>query len=387
MLKGDPVSASYDTIVVGLGAMGSAAVAHLAARGQRVLGLEMFQPGHDQGSSHGYHRMIRTSSLADDGYVPLAERAFALWRELEAAAAAPLLKMTGEVWLFDAANRPELRDLAARTISRGFRQPLSERDLAERFPGFRLEDGMQATHEAQAGYLRCEPGILAHLALAARHGATIRAGEEVTGWRGDGDGILVTTRNGTYAADRLVLTTGPWAAELLRGLDLPMRVGRRVNGFFRPTRPDRWSVERGAPDFLLDVAEGSFYGMPAVGDVGVKIGLSAGEMTTARTIRRDIDDAEIDFLRGVLDRYLPGANGPELRRITCMCTYTPDHDFIIDCHPDEPRVVFACGFSGRGYKFAPVIGEILADLITIGESRHDITFLRANRFASVAAAH
>jgi sarcosine oxidase len=137
---------------------------------------------------------------------------------------------------------------------------------------------------------------------------------------------------------------------------------------------------------LLDVPEGSFYGMPAVGDLGIKIGLSAGEPTTARTIRRTIDDGEIDQLRVVLDRYLPGASGPELRRMTCMCTYTVDADFIVDHHPDHEQVVIACGFSGRGYKFAPVIGEVLADLALDGTTRHDVGFLSARRFTAHAVA-
>jgi glycine/D-amino acid oxidase-like deaminating enzyme len=196
----------------------------------------------------------------------------------------------------------------------------------------------------------------------------------------------VQTARGANAADRVVLTTGPWAAELLRDLALPLDVRRRVNGYFRPTRPDLWSMERGAPDFLLDVPEGSFYGMPAVGDIGLKIGLSAGESTTARTIRRTVDAAEIDFLRTVLDTYMPGASGPEIRHITCMCTYTPDLDFIIDHHPAHSQVVIGCGFSGRGYKFAPAAGEILADLVTTGASRHDISFLAADRFAPAVSA-
>ena len=244
---------------------------------------------------------------------------------------------------------------------------------------------MTALYEADAGYIRCEAGIIAHVDLAARHGATTRLGEEVTRWESDGDGVRVETTQGAYRATRLVITPGPWAAELLRDLDLPMQVERRVNGFFQPTRPDWWSVERGAPDFLLDVPEGSFYGMPSVGDVGVKIGLSAGEATTARTIRRSIDDAEIDYLRAALDRYLPGASGPELRRITCMCTYTVDRDFVIDRHPIYEQVLFGCGFSGRGYKFAPVVGEILADLAADGQTRHDIGFLAATRFSAAVA--
>jgi sarcosine oxidase len=376
---------TYDVIVAGLGAMGSAAAHQLAMRGQRVLGLDQFRPGHDRGSSHGYHRMIRQSSFGVDGYVPLAERAFTLWRELEAASGEQLLHITGEVWLLDQAANPDSRDGVDSSIERGFRVRLSEQELAERFPGCRLHDGMIALYEAGAGYLRCEAGVIAQVEQARRHGATIRLNEEVTGWTADGDGVQVETTRGRYRAGRLVITTGPWAPELLADLRLPMEVARRVNGFFRPARPDHWSVEQGAPDFLIDVAEGSFYGMPSVGDVGVKIGVSAGEPTTARTIRREIDDAEIDFFRVTLDKYLPGASGPELRRITCMVTYTPDRHFIIDRHPAHPQVSFGCGFSGRGYKFAPVVGEILADLATEGATRHDIGFLSAGRFQAAAA--
>lgn len=375
---------SYEVIVVGLGAMGSAATYQLAKRGVRVLGIEQFRPGHDQGSSHGYHRMIRKSSFGVDGYVALADRAFALWHELEEESGQTLLHLTGEVWLLHEAGNPAYRDGVAYSIAQGFRTVLSEQELAERFPGCRLHDGMIALYEASAGYLRCEPGIVAHVEQARRHGAAIRVEEGVTGWAPDGDGVRVETSKGTYHADRLVIGTGPWAAELLGDLRFPMQVERRVNGFFRPTRPDLWSVERGAPDFMIDEPEGSFYGMPAVGDVGVKIGVSMGEVTTARTIRREIDDAEIDFFRATLDKYLPGASGPEVRRITCMCTYTRDGHFIIDRHPGHAQVVFGCGFSGRGYKFAPVVGEILADLAMQGETRHDIGFLSASRFAAAA---
>jgi sarcosine oxidase len=377
---------SYDAIVIGLGAMGSAATYQLAKRGRRVLGLEMFRPGHDQGSSHGYHRMIRHSSFRDDGYVPLAARAFALWREVEEESGRTLLETTGEVWLLDPNTKPHYREASDAMIARGFQELLSERDLAERFPGFRLGEGMRATYEANAGYLKSEEGIITQCELARRHGATLHYDEEASGWASDDDGVTVKTTKGSYTADRLVITAGPWSAELLGGLEFPMQVERRVNGYFRPERPDLWSVENGAPDFLLDVPEGSFYGMPAVGDIGLKIGLSAGPATTARTIRRTVDAAEITFLRNVLDTYMPGASGPEIRHITCMCTYTVDGDFIIDRHPAHERVIFGCGFSGRGYKFAPTVGEILADLAVDGETRHDIGFLSAGRFAATAAA-
>lgn len=382
------MTTSFDAIVVGLGAMGSATTYQLAKRGQRVLGLDMFEPGHDQGSSHGYHRMIRKSAVHDDGYVPLAERAFELWSELEEASGRSLLNITGEVHLVHRQSNPRYQAMAEEMSRRGAWEIWDGATLAERYPGMRLHDNMLATFEADAGYLRAEGGIAAHLDTARKHGAEIHHSEEVLGWTPDGNGVKVETSKGSYTAGRVIVTTGPWAEELLRDLDFPMEVVRTVNGYFEPSRPDWWTVESGAPDFLLTVPEGDFYGIPALDGVGLKIGrnrIKGVEHTTARTIRRTIEKSEIGLLRDVLDRYMPGASGPEIKRITCMCTYTPDDDFIIDHHPAHEQVLFGCGFSGRGFKFSAVVGEILAELATAGDTRHDISFLSPRRFAEEAA--
>jgi sarcosine oxidase len=382
------VRESYDAIVVGLGAAGSATAYQLARRGRRVLGLDQFGPGHNQGSSHGYHRMIRRSSTQDDGYVPLGERAFELWDEVAAEAGRQLLWLTGEIRIVDADHNPRFRATAEAMQRRGFWEILDDAALRERFPGVRPRDGMLFTHEATAGFLLAEGGVIAHLDLAARHGAEIHHDEEVIGWATDGDGVRVTTARGEYRAGQLIITTGSWAPELLRDLDLPLKVIRTVNGYFTPTRPDHWSLDRRAPDFLLDVPEGDFYGMPGVAGVGLKIGRSRlidGPATTARTIDRSIREEEIALLRDVLDRYMPGACGPEVRRITCLEAYTADDHFIIDRHPAHPQILIGCGFSGRGFKFGPTTGEILADLAVDGRTRHDIGFLSATRFAPAAA--
>lgn len=374
-----------DAIVIGLGAMGSATLYHLARRGVRALGIEMFAPGHNQGSTHGHHRLIRGSTFTDDTYVPLAARALELWQELAEVSGEDLVHLNGEVRIVDPVTHPDGAVNAAAMVERGFQEWLSPQDLAERFPGVRPGESMLTTYERNAGYILCEQGVLTHLAQAELHGAQIRSGEEATRLTPDGDGWRVETSKGAYHAPRVIITTGPWAAELLGDLGLPLEVLRRVNAYFRPSRPDWWTEEAGAPNFLLDVPEGGFYGMPATGAVGLKIGVGLGPVTTARTIDREIAPGEITFFRDALDRYLPGASGEVVDQSTCMVTYTTDRDFIIDHHPRKPGVILGCGFSGRGFKFSPVVGEILADLATAGETRHEIGFLHARRFTGSEA--
>lgn len=410
---------TYDAIVVGLGAMGAGATYQLAKRGARVLGLDMFPLGHNQGSSHGHHRMIRRSAYRPE-IERMAARAFELWPELESESGRNILNLIGEVSLFDPNAAPQqLRRRAhvieqesgraseqanghhqedfARSPARpparsnfdftmgGRRELLDEATLRDRFPGFNYHEGMIATYEATAGFLRPEVGVAAHLEVAARHGATIRRPETVTGWQPDGSGVAVTTDRGTYRADRLVLTAGPWSAELLAGLNLPLQVVRIVNAYFTPTNPNVWTSERGAPDFLLTVPEGSFYGMPSIEGVGLKIGRhDQGEQTTARTIRRDVDDAEVAYLRNVLDRYMPGASGPVTQLVTCMYTMTPDEQYIIEPHAEHPQAIYGCGCSGTSYKFSGVIGDMLADLALTGTTSYDMAFISSNRFAAAA---
>ncbi len=375
---------TYDVIVVGLGAAGSPTAYQLAKRGQRVLGLEMYEPGHALGSSHGHHRQIRKASIQGDGYESLADRAFELWDELEDETGRKFLTIVGEVRLIAGHNGsdPRYRSDADEMQRRGFWDILDEADLRARFPGFQLYDGMIATYEADAGFLWSEQGIITHLDLARQYRATIRTSEEVTGWEVDGEGVTITTNHDEYRAGKLVLTTGAYAGELLGDLELPFQVNRSINGYFEPSRPDWWRAENGAPDFILDVPEGGFYGMPAIGDIGLKIGLSTRDKTGPRTIRRTIDPEEVQYLRDTLDKYMPGAAGKDIMAVTCMDAYTVDDHFIIDHHPQYAQVILGCCFSGRGYKFSPVLGEILADLAIDGRTRHDIEFLAAGRFAS-----
>lgn len=375
----------YDAIVVGLGAMGAPALADLARRGQRVLGLDMFPLGHDQGSSHGHHRMIRRSHWVP-AFRPLVDRAFERWRELESETGHNIMNLIGEVSLTMASDDARYHRRVVERAGGGSREILDEQQLAERFPGYRQAEGMVVTYEQEAGYLRPEVGVAAHLEVAERHGATIQRPEAVTGWEADGAGVRVTTDKGSYRADRLVISAGPWSEELLTGLGLPLQVVRIVNVYFEPERPDLWTAEQGATDFLLSVPEGNYYGMPSIEGQGVKIGRHEnGEPTTARTIRRSIDHEEVEMLRSVLDRYMPGSTGAVKHQITCMYTMTPDENYIIERHPAFPQVVYACGCSGTSYKFSPVIGEILAGLALDDAPPYDISMFSSQRFASVPA--
>ena len=370
----------YDVIVVGLGAMGSAAVHHLARRGVTVLGLDANPLGHTLGSSHGHHRLIRRSAWRPE-IDAMAGRAMDLWRRLESESGTDIMRLVGEITLLDRSWHERIERRGLDLTQGGRKEILDDGDLRDRFPGFRSSEGMVATYEAEAGFLRPEAGISAHLDLAARDGAVVRRPEDVTAWRPDGTGVVVTTSEATYRANHLVMTTGPWAAELLAEIGLPLEVLRIVNVYFTPREPRLWSAEHGAPNFVLGLADASYYGLPSIDGVGLKVGRhDAGEPTTARTIRRTVDDAEVDALRDVLDCFMPGASGPVERSITCMYTMTPDEQYVIDRHPDHPQVAFGCGGSGTSYKFSGVIGEMLTELTLGGTTTLDSTFLRADRF-------
>lgn len=373
-------SERYDAIVLGLGGMGSAAAYHLARQGARVLGLDQYPPCHDQGSSHGRTRIIREAYYEAPEYVPLVRRATALWRELEEAAERPLLTVTGGLNL----GRPEtelvagsLRSARAHGVPHEY---LSAEALRARFPMLRVPDAAAAVYEPGAGLLDPEACVRAHLDLAARHGATLRHGERARSWSADGAGVRVETDERTYRAERLVIAAGPWSPAVLRDLDLPLAVWRILHVHFEPDHPTRFAPPA-CPFVLWEDAEGIYSAFPALPGQGVKFGRhDIGEPCTPETIRRSVAPEEVETLRARLNAYLPGAGGGVMWTLTCMYTMTPDHHFVVDRHPAHPQVAYACGFSGHGYKFASVIGEILADLALRGATRHPIGFLSASRF-------
>ncbi len=374
---------SYDVIVVGVGGMGAAACWQLARRGKRVLGLERFDIPHAQGSSHGVTRIIRLAYYESPAYVPLLKRAYALWREASEAAGETLLITTGSL---DAG--PVDSD-----VFQGSLQSCREHGLAHevltgtqvnaRHSGYHLPDDFAAVFQPDGGFVLSERAIVAHATLAMAAGAEIHAREQVLEWSPiAGGGVRVTTVRGQYEAGRLVLSPGAWIGDLVPALKSIAVPERQVLGWFQPAHPERF-MPAAFPVLNLKVGEDRYYLLPIHGVPGLKIGLyhHLEERGHPDTLSREVTDADEAVLRRCLTRYFPDADGPVMTLKSCMFTNTPDEAFIIDTLDGLPEVVVVSPCSGHGYKFASVIGEIVADLATTGKSRFDLRMFGLARFA------
>ncbi|MFC4542683.1 N-methyl-L-tryptophan oxidase [Halosolutus amylolyticus] len=371
----------YDAIVVGVGGMGSATVAHLADRGADVLGLERYDVPHGYGSSHGITRIIRLAYYEGADYVPLLRRADDLWTDLEADHDRQLLYRTGSIDagpagdpLVEGSKRScEEHDLEY--------EHLSSAELSDRYPGYGLPEDYEAIYQPDGGFLVPEQCIVAHVERAHRAGATIRARERVVDWRPTADGVRVETDHDEYEADRLVITAGAWAARFVDALDGIAVPERQVLAWLQPREPDRFAPDR-FPVWNLQVPEGRFYGFPVHGVPGFKFGRyhHREETVDPDAFEREPTQADERLLREFAETYFPDGAGPTMRLKTCLFTNTPDDHFVLDTLPDHPQVAVAAGFSGHGFKFASVIGEIMADLALEGETDHPIGMFSLDRF-------
>jgi sarcosine oxidase len=372
----------YDVIVLGLGGMGSATLFHLARRGLRVLGLERFDLVHEYGSSHGLTRIIRLAYWEHPTYVALLRRSYELWRELETLAEERLLHITASVdagppgsSIFEGALRSsQLHGLPHEVFDGG--------ELHRRFPGYRLPREMQCLYQPDGGFLLPERCNVAHVSQALANGAEAHCREPVLEWGIARGNVWVRTSKRRYEAGRLVICAGPWAKELvpeLNGLAVPER---QVLAWLQPHRPAYF--QPGVfPVFNLEVEEGRFYGLPSFLVPGFKFGKyhHRGETVDADTVNREPQPEDEELLRRFASRYFPDGAGPTMMLKVCLFTNSPDRHFILDLHPEYREVAIAAGFSGHGYKFCSVVGEVMADLAQRGETRHDIEFFRLKRFA------
>jgi sarcosine oxidase len=374
----------FDVAIVGLGAMGSAAAWHLARQGVRVLGLDRYAPPHHLGSTHGHSRIIREAYFEHPLYVPFVRRAYDLWRTIVEDTGADLLLQTGGLMIGPQAGR---LITGARESARLHALPCelwSGDELRQRVPAFDVGDDVSALWEPRAGLLRPERAITALLASARRRGAELVYDTTVTGWRRDGDGILLATPACDYRAARVVLAAGAWLSDLLAPIALPLVVERAVQVWVRPARsPELFAPDR-LPVFLVEYApERVFYGLPDEGH-GVKVARHHdGESTTAETARRLVDEDERRSIHALAAEWLPNLRGPILDATVCLYTNTPDEHFVIDWHPRDDRVVIVSACSGHGFKFAPAIGEAVADLVSGVRPRADLAPFRATRFGAI----
>lgn len=371
---------SYDVIVIGLGAMGSATACHLARRNQAVLGLDRYTPPHTLGSSHGASRVIRSAYYEDPSYVPLARRALELWRELEAQSGETLFKEVGclNIGPVDGSLVGGARASAEAHSIR--HEMLDSDELRRRFPAFNPDRETVALWEPEAGALFPERCITAHLARAGAEGAELRFDEMVDEWEVDGEGVRVRTAKGEYRAAQLVISAGAWAGRMLEGLGLPLEVERQVVYWFEAReRPEVFRAER-CPVYMWEHEAGRYvYGLPDFGE-GAKFGRHhEGAIVDPDRVERAVTEEEIEEIVRMAKQMLPGLAERPRAHSVCLYTNTPDHHFLIDRHPLHPQVLIASPCSGHGFKFASAIGESLAAWIVDGDPQADLSLFRIGR--------
>jgi len=370
----------YDVIVIGLGGMGSAAVYHLARRGRKVLGLERFDIPHDRGSSHGINRIIRLAYAEHSDYVPLLQRAYQLWREIEYEVDERLLFITGGIDAGGVDSTTVTGSLRSCKVHNLPHEIVDARSLQARFPGYQLPEEMVAVYQPEGGFVLSERAIVAYVMAAQALGARVQARERVLEWKANGGGVWVRTERHTYRASRLVVTAGPWTADVVPTLAPLLAPERQVLIWTQPLRPDYFRLGV-FPVFNMEAPEGRFYGFPIYGVPGFKLGKyhHLHQRTDPDHMDRECHPEDEEVLRAAIRRYFPDANGPTMALKTCLFTNTRDEHFLIDLHPEFPQVCIAAGFSGHGFKFCSVIGEIVADLALEGSTQWDIGLFHLHR--------
>ncbi len=382
MTKGEySLSQEFDCIVIGVGGMGSSTLYNLAKRGRRVLGLEQFDIPHAEGSSHGVNRIIRLAYYEHPSYVPLLRRAYELWSDIESVTGEQLLYKTGSIDTAPSGHEVFEGSLESCLLHDIPHRVLNHAQINEEFPGYQLPPGHMGLLQGDGGFVLSERSIVAYANAAMSTGAEIHAREVVSGWEPDQDGVRVFTDRGEYTAERLVITAGAWTSGMVPILDDLAVPERQVLAWLQPIDGSLYTPEV-FPVFNAYFDEGRYYGFPVYGIPGFKVGRyhHLEEVIDPDFAIKTVNSEDEAVLRSAVERYFPKANGTTMTLKTCMFTNTPDEHFIVDLLPANSQVAVAAGFSGHGFKFASVIGEILADLAINGETEHNIDLLKIDRF-------
>jgi sarcosine oxidase len=365
-----------DVVVAGLGGFGSATAATLAARGHRVVGIDPRPGAHTEGASHGESRIVRQVYFEGASYVPLLRRTYELWPTLSRRDGSPMLRTTGGLFLGAPGTRVLEGSIATAREWDLDHEVLDAAEVAARFPAMQPPAGTLALYEPHAGFVGPEEAVAAQLRRAVEHGADLHHDEALVRWRADDVGVRVETTRTTYDAGALVLTPGRWTADLLGGLELPVVVERRMQRWFRPPDPSPFHADR-LPVWIWDLADGtSLYGAPAAGPRADDVKAAVHFSTT-----RPPADWSPQQVADVLAQLFPRLGSDQVREAECWYALTPDENFVVGRHPLADRVVLGCGFSGHGFKFTPVLGEVLSDLATEGSTSYDLALFDPGRFA------
>jgi sarcosine oxidase len=360
--------------------MGAATGWRLASRGVRVVCFDRHAPPHTFGSSHGESRITRTAYFEGPGYVPLLQETFPLWRELEAASGARLLTMTGALMIGHPNADPVTGALAAAAMHGLDARLLSEDELRRRYPGHVFGATDVAVLDVQGGFVRPEAAIAAMIKQLAARGGEMRPETVVSGIHSHPDGVEVVTAGAREQFDAVVIAAGPWMPSLAGWL--PLIVERQVLAWLEIEKDATWLEPEQFPVFIRQTDQlGDIYGVPTLDGVSVKIARHHdGDTTDPDHVSRDVTDSELAPLQNFAATYLRGVTKRIVKTAVCMYTNTPDGDFVIDLHPEDPRIVVISACSGHGFKFAPVVGEIAADLVCERRTARDISRFKAARF-------
>ena len=372
-----------DVLIIGTGAVGSAAMYYLAERGVNVVGLDRFPVAHDKGSSHGQTRIIRLAYFEHPNYVPLLRRSYELWKDLEEKSRNQLYSETGIIQIGPADGEIVTGVKASAQEHNLEIENLTASDVTSRYPGFMVPEGMEAVFEKRAGFLKVEQSIKAYINLALNYGAELHTGVSVDNWkRTSGNGIEVTTSRGVFSADNLIITAGAWAKDLLRPLNLNLTVARKPLFWFESDRT--YDIEAGCPAFFYETPQGSFYGFPSIDELGLKVAehTSGDPVLDPLKVDRSLHKTDKAKIDGFIASHLSKMHDPRMTdHKICMYTRSEDEHFIVDSIPGSPHVNFVAGLSGHGFKMASVLGEIMADLAINKSTNHPIGFLSTKRFS------
>lgn len=373
----------YDAIVLGAGAMGSAAAYHLAKAGQRVLLLEQFELNHQKGSSYGFSRIIRYAYDHTD-YIELAKTVYPMWQAIEEESGETLYTRTGGLD-FGRADQASLHQImAALTETNIPFETLTPAEAQKRFPQFCFDEDMTVLYQADTGILSASKCVTTHLNLAERYGAVLRSNTPVTKITARSNGITIQTSDGDYAAAHLIITAGSWAKSVLAqlGLDLPLKPMRCQEIYFDTTNPEIYKTDH-FPAFIAHMKyayDRMPYGIADHQNSGLKVAFHGGQLVDhPLQINYTPDQEEVERAHQFTQRYLPGATSLRSTRV-CLYTMTPDEHFIIDKHPEYQHIVFGGGCSGHSFKFGTLIGKILTDLALEGKTNHKIDLFNVARF-------